>query len=280
MRVPAGLAWEVLVVDNGSRDATADVVAGFTDRLPVRRVVEPVAGLSLARNRGVAAATGDYVLWTDDDCTPQAEWLAAYAAAFERDPQAALFGGCIDPVLATPSPAWFAQNLDMLEWLVAARDFGPAPLPLSIADNRLPFGANAAVRMQEQKRFLYNPALGVSARRRMVGEELDVFRAILNAGGTGWWVPDARIGHQIAAERQTAGYVRAYYRGQGRFGAYRDLAGGGTAAGVLAYYGPRLVLNWLLYKGLRRVLPARFALRRLMNLGSCEGALSMVLRGK
>jgi hypothetical protein len=114
----------------------------------------------------------------------------------------------------------------------------------------------------------------------MVGEELDVFRAILDAGGTGWWVPEARIAHHIPAGRQTEDYVRAYYRGQGQFGAYRTLAAGGSAAAVLAYYGPRLLLNLLLYKGLGRALPARFALRRLMNLASCEGALRMVLKEK
>ena len=67
MRIPDGLAWEFVLVDNGSTDHTADVVADFEGRLPIRRVVETTPGLSNARNCGVAAARGDHNSWTDDD---------------------------------------------------------------------------------------------------------------------------------------------------------------------------------------------------------------------
>src|SRR5688500_3500637 len=64
---PEHVSWELLVVDNGSTDHTPEVVESFSGRLPIRRVSEPEAGLSNARNRGVAEAKGDYICWTDDD---------------------------------------------------------------------------------------------------------------------------------------------------------------------------------------------------------------------
>jgi glycosyltransferase involved in cell wall biosynthesis len=51
MDVPAGLAWELVIVDNGSRDETPAVVQGFAGKLPIRRTFEPKPGLSNARNR-------------------------------------------------------------------------------------------------------------------------------------------------------------------------------------------------------------------------------------
>uniref|UniRef100_UPI00286E8B15 glycosyltransferase family 2 protein n=1 Tax=Sandarakinorhabdus sp. TaxID=1916663 RepID=UPI00286E8B15 len=62
--------WELVIVDNGSTDATAAVVADFAAQAGFRvvQVHQPVPGLSNARNAGVAAATGELILFTDDDC--------------------------------------------------------------------------------------------------------------------------------------------------------------------------------------------------------------------
>ena len=76
--VPADLAAEVLVVDNGSRDRTRPVVrqAKFWGRAP-RYLYEPRLGVSYARNTGMAAAQGEVLLWTDDDVRPGRAWIEA-----------------------------------------------------------------------------------------------------------------------------------------------------------------------------------------------------------
>ncbi|MET8868887.1 glycosyltransferase family 2 protein [Nonomuraea sp. NPDC004580] len=69
----AAPGFEFIVVDDGSADATADIVAGFADDLPgltVLRNPEPL-GLADARNAGLAAAGGRYVTFMDGD-----DWLA------------------------------------------------------------------------------------------------------------------------------------------------------------------------------------------------------------
>jgi glycosyltransferase involved in cell wall biosynthesis len=99
MRIPMDLAWEVLVVNNGGTDHTDQVIDSFVGRLPIRRVVEPKRGVSNARNRAVDEAKGDYILWTDDDVVVDPGWLAAYADAFKRWPDVAVFGGKIVPRL-------------------------------------------------------------------------------------------------------------------------------------------------------------------------------------
>lgn len=211
----APATWELLVVDNGSDDETQAVIARHAQALPVRTVVEPTPGLSNARNRGIVEARGDWILWTDDDVQIAPGWLAGYVAALRRWPEAAVLGGRIIPVLEEPAPSWFRDSTDLLNLLLAARDFGDAPCRLSVESDMLPFGANFAVRTDVQRRHPYDPSLGVGPGMRRVGEETAVIRAILQAGDVGYWVPEAVVRHLIPHHRQTRAYIRQYYGAQG-----------------------------------------------------------------
>lgn len=74
--------WEVIVADNGSRDASPAIVESFRHRLPVRRVdAAQRPGAAHARNVGAAAATGDALLFVDADDEVAPGWLAAMASA-------------------------------------------------------------------------------------------------------------------------------------------------------------------------------------------------------
>jgi len=222
LAVPPDLAWELLVVDNGSGDDTAAVAAAFAGRLPLRLVREPVAGLCPARNRGVGEARGRHICWTDDDVLLDPAWLGAYAEAFRRHPEAAIFGGRILPELEPPAPAWFARSTQA--WpvanLVAYRDMGDEESRIALAGGNIPWGANFAVRGDEQRRYLYNVELGFSPHHMRTGEECDVVYRIVTAGGTGWWVPDAIVRHVIPAERQTRAYILHYFDQAGRTAAF------------------------------------------------------------
>jgi glycosyltransferase involved in cell wall biosynthesis len=78
----ATFPFEVIVVDNGSRDATKRVVeAHAAGDPPVRYVCEPQPNRGKARNRGVEAARGEYVLFCDDDVQTPQGWVAAHGAA-------------------------------------------------------------------------------------------------------------------------------------------------------------------------------------------------------
>ncbi|HEX8188441.1 MAG TPA: hypothetical protein VF586_08825, partial [Pyrinomonadaceae bacterium] len=112
----------------------------------------------------------------------------------------------------------------------AARDLGAEPFELA-ETGELPYGANFVVRAREQRLFPYNPALGRRLEGGTLGDETAVIRAILAAGGIGWWVPDAPVEHWIPKERQTVGYLRSYYALQGKTFLRRDGHGGPTFRG-------------------------------------------------
>jgi glycosyltransferase involved in cell wall biosynthesis len=78
----ATFPFEVIVVDNGSRDATKRAVETHAaGDPPVRYVYEPQPNRGKARNRGVESARGEYVLFCDDDVQTPQGWVAAHAAA-------------------------------------------------------------------------------------------------------------------------------------------------------------------------------------------------------
>jgi glycosyltransferase involved in cell wall biosynthesis len=82
--------FEVLVIDNAPCEPAHDICV----RLGARYIVEPVAGLTHARNAGARAARGELIAYTDDDAVPDCGWLAALAAEF-RDPTIAAVTGSV-----------------------------------------------------------------------------------------------------------------------------------------------------------------------------------------
>lgn len=94
-QVPAG-GVEIVVVDDGSADATADVVSDAGP--PFRYLLQQNSGPAAARNRGWRAARGRIVAFTDDDTVPDRRWLVDLVEWFEAHPAAAAVGGTIRPL--------------------------------------------------------------------------------------------------------------------------------------------------------------------------------------
>lgn len=214
---PLNCVLGVLVVNNCCKDNTDAVVAEFSYRLPIILAHEEKPGLSNARNRAVTEAIGwgaDYIIWTDDDVRPYPDWLESFCVAYIRHPQSAVFGGPVEPWFEITPPRWITENWDHLQFAFAVRDLGTEEIELD-ATKGLPFGANYSLRTEEQAKWSYDPKLGVSKGKRLAGEETVVMRSVLLEGGSGWWLPTARVRHFIERERLTFRYITKYFFGAG-----------------------------------------------------------------
>ena len=93
--VPRGWKVDLLVVDNGSRDGTREVVQGARFCFGIPRVEsEPVLGVASARNRALDKATGEVLLWTDDDVRLPRDWIEKMVTPIQQGRMDAVAGGC------------------------------------------------------------------------------------------------------------------------------------------------------------------------------------------
>ena len=225
LEIPAGLEWELVVVNNNCTDQTDVVLIEFKGKLPLRRVFEPKPGLSEARNAAVREARGERLVWTDDDVLVAPGWLAAYVQAFASHPEAAFFGGPIEPWFEGEPPAWLLTALPRISGAYAIRDLGNEAFAFDA--ERLPYGANFSTRRATQLNFPYDPNLGFKAGATVPGEEVACLQAMLAAGHSGWWVPGARVRHFLPQNRQNLQYLYKYFFGQGLLLARQELAQSG-----------------------------------------------------
>ncbi len=193
--------FEIVVVDNAPvTDGTARVVAELGDPR-VRRVVEPVPGLSSARNAGLRAAAHRIVSFTDDDVVADPAWLHGIALGFARgDDVACVCGTVPSGELRTLSQAYFDWRVswgDSLEPKTYRLAEPPEDLPL------FPFqvgaygtGANFAVRRDVVAGLGdFDERLGAGTATKG-GEDLDMFFRILTAGHALVSEPSAIIWHR------------------------------------------------------------------------------------
>jgi hypothetical protein len=156
---------------------------------------------------------------------------------------------------------WVAESERVLGGPFAIRDFGDDVQPLSVAECRIPYGANFAVRTAEQRVFRYDPDLGLAPDRRRYEDEVDVITRLLTSGTKGYWIPQAIVEHCIGRERQTVDYIAAFNEGWGETCAFRDADRTASSSfwfGIPSRIWPRLVVWGLLYRLGRYVSPAPF----------------------
>ncbi|MDM8559960.1 glycosyltransferase family 2 protein, partial [Candidatus Parabeggiatoa sp. HSG14] len=83
---PLNFSFEVIIADDGSTQATAELIKQFQPRLPMQHIWQEDKGFraAMARNRAIAASTGHYLIFLDGDCIPQTDFIVKHSKLAEK----------------------------------------------------------------------------------------------------------------------------------------------------------------------------------------------------
>lgn len=201
------LDWEVIIVDNNSKDHTPTVVETAQSSWPLLRYeFEGAQGLSHARNHGIACARGKVILFTDDDVLPEPDWLETTLDGMARH-DADACGGFIAPIWETPPPTWLTE-----------RFYGFLAVRIDRTDDhritdtgKTPFGANMAFRRHVFEQVgLFDTNRGRKGAVLASGEDGDMFERILAAGLKVMFLGQSRVHHKVESFRLRKSYFRRW----------------------------------------------------------------------
>jgi glycosyltransferase involved in cell wall biosynthesis len=204
---PPRLSWELLVVDNNSRDDTRELIHKFarTAAFPLRYVFEECQGRSAALNSGIAAARGEVIAFTDDDVLLHPDWLANLSRTFKRFDCAAVAGRVV-PLWNHTKPEWLEMDGQQA---VVNFELGEKFTQIRVP----PLGANSAFRKQVFAKYgLFRVDLGVNGSKHTVTcEDTEFGFRLLKAGEQIVYCPDAIVYHPVDSKRTTKKYFRDWY---------------------------------------------------------------------
>ena len=239
LQSPPGCDWEVVVVDNNSKDDTRAVVEQAQADWPqLRYEFEGEQGLSAARNHGIACARGATILFTDDDVLPEPDWLAVTLAGLDRHGADAC-GGYIAPIWESPPPPWLTERF---HGFLAVRTDRSDDYVMT-ADSTLPFGANIAFRREVFDRVgPFDTRRGRKGQVLAGGEDGEMFERVLAAGLKVVFLGGARVHHKVEAFRLSKHYFRRWrFQASRNIAQSQGLAGGRRLFNVPLYVYPQLL---------------------------------------
>jgi len=201
--------FEVVVVDNAADGRVEAALATFNvgARVAARYVAEPRLGLHNARHAGVRAASGEVLVFTDDDATFDPGWLEAYVRHFQAHPEMAAAGGPARPVWDAPPPAWVPAYMRTQPHMFPILSLLDPFDEFRLTRDGYFFGVNMAIRrgvLLEVGGF--NPD---SFGSLWLGDgESGLNRKLWQHGLLVGYVPQALVYHHVPAERMTLEYFR------------------------------------------------------------------------
>jgi len=247
LRVPENTSYEILIVDNNSRDETkATVEAVSQDKLGIfKYIYEPRQGKSFALNTGLNAASGEIVAFTDDDVEIDTGWLAEIKRAFEQHDCMGI-GGRILPVWQSEVPWWHEEHgpYGLMDAIVKL-DFGEEPCELKTPA----WGANMAFRRTAFDKYgQFREDLGPNPDNLIRGEDSEFWWRVIRGGEKLIYSPNVLVYHPVEEKRTRQSYFLSWYFDYGRASMRLEKA---PVGGPYCFGAPRYLFRQL-FEGLAK----------------------------
>lgn len=207
--------WEIIIVDNNSRDNTAQLIKIYQKNwllpYPLRYCFQGQQGLAFARQKAVEEARGKLVGFLDDDVLPAPDWVAEAYKFGQQHPQAGAYGGQIHGDFEVEPPA----NFERIKSFLAIRERGNEPHLYRPEILSLPPGAALVVRKQVWLDSV--PSCLVLVGRvngtMLAGEDYETLIHMHRSGWEIWYAPTMHSYHQIPKTRLEKEYLLSLIRG-------------------------------------------------------------------
>jgi glycosyltransferase involved in cell wall biosynthesis len=199
----AGLfTYSIVVVDNDKNQSARALVSDFMrgSHIPIKYCVEPQQNISLARNRAVANAAGDFVAFIDDDELPTKRWLITLLSACNEYN--------VDGVLGPVEPHFDNQPP---EWVVKGKFYERATYPTGLViDWRKGRTGNVLL-----KRKIFENDTAPFKPELLTGEDQEFFSRMIEKGHVFIWCNEALASEIVPSSRWKRSFMlrRALLRG-------------------------------------------------------------------
>ncbi|HWO43092.1 MAG TPA: glycosyltransferase [Candidatus Eisenbacteria bacterium] len=207
-------AYEVIVVDNNSNDATAEIVQSYQRKagFDLHYVLETRQGLSHARNAGIRKARAEIVAFLDDDAVAAPDWLGSLLDVYRRVPDAWAVGGKVSPIWDGARPKWLRETMLRSLSLV---DWGDEERPLKWPERVI--GTNFSFRKQVFSEIgLFLVDLGRRGDLLLGNEDTEIQERIHELHKVVVYTPRAVVRHHVPVDRMTKQYFYGRAYGTGR----------------------------------------------------------------
>jgi len=194
---------ELIVVDNDAAASARTIVDAARPPFPVCYEVEPIKNISLARNRALALACGDWIGFVDDDELPEIDWLAQLYATAVRFGADGVMAPLV-PVVPDTAPNWIRRG----DFYARPRHATGAPVP---GDELRTSNALIGASWLRRADGPFDPTYGLTG-----GGDSDLFKRLADAGARFVWCDEAAVTEPVVPERLCLGWLlrRAYRVGQ------------------------------------------------------------------
>ena len=212
-----GIYWEVIVVDNNSKDSTKKVVQEYQEswlpKTPLIYSFEDKQGAGFARNKAVKIANSPLIGFLDDDNIPAQNWVAAAYEFAQKYPKAGAYASQIHGDFTGELP----PNFNRIKPFFAITQRGKKPLLYKPKSKVIPPSAGLVVRRKAWLESVPKHCI-LSGRKpgsMLTGEDTETISYIQQAGWEIWYNPAMEVIHKIPKYRLEKDYLISFFRGIG-----------------------------------------------------------------
>jgi len=211
------IEWEVIMVDNASKDNTAKVAKELWKRneIPFKVISEPNPGLSNARRTGINNSKFSFISFIDDDNWVCENWIETTYEIMVKNPNVGICGGLGEPVFENSPPVWFKE-------IQHAYAVGPQQDKEGILSSEIQFlyGAGITIRKEAWNRLMSKNfkflLTGRKGKSLSSGEDYELCLALKFAGYSLYYSPRLKFKHYMFASRLNLKYLRHLFAAFGK----------------------------------------------------------------